>query len=143
MLTYEGLGYSAGFVRNFDLIIERVRNSEEIEVMEGPDDICAPLLKDKSAVDMHCHIQRVKRRDKLALNAIGYLLETPIVIGSRLRITPEILKRMREAFHQGAIRSACLNCPWATKCTEVAEAGFKGVHLDIDTSEQGGESDQR
>lgn len=137
MLTYEGIGYTERFVRNFDATLRRIQNSEEIEIVEGPDDICAPLLSDENAVDGHCRLKRVERRDTRALEALSGLLGKSVSAGSHIQITASMLERLREEFKQGRIRSACRNCPWYQTCTESADTGFVNANLVMETSKKG------
>ncbi len=44
MLTFVGKGYSPAFVENYDRIAGRLSEGEDILLVDGPDDICAPLL---------------------------------------------------------------------------------------------------
>ncbi len=64
MLTYIGKGYSPAFVDNYDTIAERLSGGEDIEIIDGPDDICQPLL---CTGDCHCFNESVVVRDRLAL----------------------------------------------------------------------------
>ena len=49
LLTYVGKGYGDAFIRNYDRIAQRLSMGEAIMVVDGPDDICAPLLTDLDA----------------------------------------------------------------------------------------------
>jgi len=43
ILTFAGKGYSPAFVANMAGVVARIGAGEPIEVVAGPDDICAPL----------------------------------------------------------------------------------------------------
>lgn len=45
VLTFEGAGYSQRFTRNLAAIVERLSAGEEILIVAGPDDICAPVVR--------------------------------------------------------------------------------------------------
>lgn len=128
MLTYIGRGYSPGFTANYDGIAQRLSSGEEIELISGPDDICAPLLCSEKP---HCHQKSVLRRDDQAANAIADLLQCPLGVGSRITFDAELLARMRQAFARHTIRRACLGCEWFDLCTTVADEGFPGARIAI------------
>jgi uncharacterized protein len=72
MLTYVGKGYGAAFAENCDAVVRRLSGGEELLLVEGPDDICRPLLED---ADAHCFRDSVLERDARAASAVGELLE--------------------------------------------------------------------
>lgn len=126
MLTYIGKGYSPAFVDNYDTIARRLSGGEDIEIIDGPDDICQPLL---CTGDCHCFNENVVVRDRLALNAVSDLLETTIAAGSDFELDAARLALMRTAFAAGIIRKACRSCEWSDLCTRIAVkddyAGFQ------------------
>ena len=63
LLTYVGKGYSAAFVANYDAIARRLSRGEHIEIVDGPDDICRPLLGEP---EPHCWRDSVIVRDEQA-----------------------------------------------------------------------------
>ena len=60
MLSYSGEGYSPAFVHGFNGIVQRLGAGEPMELVTGPDAICAPLCNDACA---HCHNASVTQRD--------------------------------------------------------------------------------
>lgn len=126
LLTYAGKGYSSAFTANYDVIAERISRGEEILIVEGPDDICAPLL-DQS--DPHCWRESVTVRDRLAAGELGELLPGSIEAGTRMSFGPDTMKKMREAFRARRIRAACLGCEWNQLCSSIAADGYKGTRL--------------
>ncbi len=132
MLTYVGKGYSPAFVENYDAIAGRLSAGEKILVVDGPDDVCAPLLRD---ADCHCHEASVQERDRRALAALSALLEIPLETGATLRLDAARLRRMRAAFAAGRIRSACAAvghrpaCEWSSLCSRIADGGYDGVRI--------------
>lgn len=129
VLTYVGRGYSPVFTANFDVIAGRIARGEDILVVDGPDDVCAPLLGDVGA---HCVRDSVIERDHLAARDVGRLLGRPIEAGQRLTLDGELLGRMREAFSSGRTRSACAGCEWTGLCGTIAAGGFRGAAVPDD-----------
>ena len=126
MLTYSGRGYGPAFAANYDAIMERLRGGEDILIVAGPDDVCAPLLCEK---EPHCHNESVTTRDRQSADAIAALLCRPIVPGEKISLTPELLMRLRAAFSSGRIRRACEGCEWHSLCTTTAAEGYSQARL--------------
>jgi uncharacterized protein len=128
MLTYVGKGYSPAFVENYEAIAARLSAGEEIELVAGPDDICAPLTADPEA---HCHGTSVVQRDREASAAIARLIGRPLNLGARITPSPALLARLRKTFATGEIRTACSGCEWSGLCDSVADGGYIGVRVGI------------
>ncbi len=126
MLSYSGRGYSAAFVHGFNGLVQRLGAGEAIELVIGPDAICAPLSGDDCA---HCHGSSVTERDRRAAAALAPWFDQALVPGARLTLSTQRLAPLRAAFAQGRIRSACAGCPWETLCTDIARDGFAGTLL--------------
>lgn len=127
MLTHAGEGYSPEFNANFDRIAGFIAaGNQTIEVVFGPDDVCAPILAD---ADCHCRNASVLERDRLAAEALSELLHQPLNGGAKLEITGDMLDGMREAFARGTIRKACQGCQWSRFCNAVAKDNFAGTRL--------------
>ena len=126
MLTYAGEGYSPAFTAGFDAIVRRIGVGEEILLVSGPDDICAPLLETEGA---HCRRESVGERDRQADEALSVLLARPIGPGERIVINPSLLQQMRSAFAAGTIRTACAGCEWAGRCTAIAASRYRRAKL--------------
>ena len=125
--TYIGKGYSAEFVAGYERIVTRLNAGEEVEIIEGPDDICAPLLSEQTCP--HCHNDSVLHRDALAAREIARLIGRDLEIGHRMSLDRSTLARLRAAFAEGRLRSACQSCPWSALCDEIAEGGFAQTRL--------------
>ncbi|PDT52277.1 MULTISPECIES: DUF1284 domain-containing protein [Sinorhizobium] len=121
LLTYVGKGYTAAFTRNYLGIAARLSSGEAIEIVQGPDDICAPMLNDP---DAHCRNDSVLDRDDKALTAVADLLGMSLTAGSVLQLDGERLERLRASFAADSIRAACEACEWAQFCTRIAGDGF-------------------
>jgi len=129
MLTYIGKGYSPAFVENYEAITGHLSNGEDIEIVDGPDDICQPLLCES---DCHCFNASVAVRDRLAMEAISGLFGLVISAGSRLSLDAVQLGRMRAAFADGSIRKACKSCEWSELCTRIAvKDDYAGVQINL------------
>lgn len=126
MLTYAGEGYTPAFTAGFNRIVQRIREGDEILVVSGPDDVCAPLL---GGPDAHCRRNSVLERDRVSAGALAALLGCPILPGERIAITANHLARMRAAFAAGDSRGACSGCEWEAACTAIAAAGFGRARL--------------
>ncbi len=125
MLTFVGEGYTPSFTRNYRRIAGRLSAGEEILMVSGPDDICAPLLAEP---DHHCLRDSVFDRDRRAASAVANLLGLPgLAQGDRITPDAAMLARMRTAFGHGAIRDGCHGCEWSNLCSRVAERNFQGV----------------
>lgn len=126
MLTYIGKGYTSGFVENYDRVAARLNAGEDIELVEGADDICEGLLCESHA---HCFNEGVVQRDEMARLSVSALLDETLIAGKRLQATPDFLAKMRAAFAAGDIRQACRGCQWIRLCDRIAASGFAGVKI--------------
>jgi uncharacterized protein len=124
MLTFVGEGYTPAFTENYIRIARRLSSGEDIEVVDGPDDICAPLLSEAAA---HCRNDSVVARDRAAAQAVGRLLGIAVWKGTRIYPDAALLQRLRRNFALGTIRKACEECEWSELCGHVAERGFTDV----------------
>jgi hypothetical protein len=126
-LTFIGKGYSPTFVENFEKVIQRiVTDNEPVQVVDGPDDICAPLLNDEIS---HCRQPSVEHRDHLAAEALSHLLQQPVKAGTHLQLLPPTLDLLRNAFAAGTIRTACHGCQWHTLCDSISDSNFEGTKI--------------
>jgi uncharacterized protein len=119
-LTYIGEGYSAEFISNYDIVAARLAAGEEIVVVDGPDDICKPLL---ATANRHCTQARAAQRDRRAAAELHSVLGDYPQPGDHLNIS-ESIERLRSAFASGAIRGACTGCRWSDLCSTVAAQDF-------------------
>lgn len=126
MLTYIGKGYTSGFVENYDRVATRLNAGEDVELVEGADDICEGLLCESHA---HCFNDGIVQRDETARLSVSALLGETLTAGKRLQATPDILAQMRVAFAAGDIRQACRGCQWIRLCDRIAASGFAGVKI--------------
>ncbi|WP_105418823.1 DUF1284 domain-containing protein [Neorhizobium sp. T25_27] len=124
MLTFVGEGYSPAFVANYRRLAGRLSAGETIEIVSGPDDICAPLLSDESA---HCFGASVAGRDAAALADIARLLGRELEIGAVIASDQALFEQLRRAFSAGVTRDACTGCEWSSLCDRIAGEEYKGA----------------
>ncbi|MES2907213.1 MAG: DUF1284 domain-containing protein [Pseudomonadota bacterium] len=128
LLTYKGEGYTPRFIENYDAVASQLSAGAPFEIIEGPDDICAPLLAESACA--HCVKDRIRARDQLALEE----LETAGFNFSSCRaftFNKNTLSGMREAFAKSRIRGACVGCEWHGFCTQVAADGYNDTKLTV------------
>ena len=126
MLTFVGEGYSPRFVVNYGRVIDRIRAGERVVLVEGPDDICAPLL---GTDDPHCLNDSVRQRDAQALADVVSLTGLRLATGSDLELDAALITRLHAGFAAGTIRQACGGCQWSGLCDQVAGKGFAGTRV--------------
>lgn len=126
LLTYVGKGYSRAFVENYDRIAKRINDGEDIVVVEGPDDICAPISDDH---DAHCHRASVLARDRTAAEDVGNLLEIAVTPGVTISIGPAMFRQMRSGYAERVTNAACTGCQWFDLCLTVAKGGYGMVRV--------------
>ncbi|WP_173510593.1 DUF1284 domain-containing protein [Sinorhizobium psoraleae] len=124
LLTFVGEGYTPSFTGNYRQIAGRLSAGEPIEIVDGPDDICAPM---RDVPEAHCRNENIGCRDNRALAAVSDLLELSLGHGSVLILDDGRLQDLRGAFARGSVRAACDECEWSALCTRVATDGFDGV----------------
>lgn len=124
LLTYAGKGYSPAFIANFDAVAGRISQGEDILIVEGPDDICAPLLSDS---DPHCRRDSVTERDRLAARDLDQMMPGPVQSGAKMKFDTNLLRRMRVAFAEGRSRQACSRCEWSDLCSLIAANSYGGA----------------
>lgn len=129
MLTFLGKGYSAAFVKNYARIVERLNSGEDIRIVDGPDDICKPMLHEAGH---HCHNGSVKARDGIASRRIHDLLGLNLKTGQHLKLTGAQVETLRKAYENGAFRVACDGCQWQEMCTSIAASNYRGCRLNPD-----------
>ncbi|MBK4215132.1 DUF1284 domain-containing protein [Paracoccus caeni] len=128
MLTFTGKGYNPFFVARFAVIARRIHRGAEVEIVSGPDDICAPMLTDPQA---HCRNASVCQRDDQAAQDVGALLGRAIRPGDRFPLEAASIARMRAGFVNSQIRAACSGCDWAELCSDIAGARYAGTILPV------------
>ena len=126
ILTYAGDGYSPAFIANYNRLTDRIAGGADVGIVEGPDDLCAPILGEANA---HCRGASVAGRDRLAARDVGALLAVPIEPGRKLALDARTLQQLRAAFTSGRLRAACEGCQWSDLCSSIAMAGYSYARL--------------
>lgn len=131
MLTYIGKGYSQSFTDNYDRIINQLNMGDKtIELINGPDDMCAPRLCDENDTNCHCRENHIDDIDQEALSDIRKMPEfMDLQVGHRIQITENLIKSLRKAYKDNTIRTACIGCEWKDLCDGIAHDNFKGTKL--------------
>ncbi|MEM9580027.1 MAG: DUF1284 domain-containing protein [Pseudomonadota bacterium] len=124
ILTYIGKGYGPAFTDNMTVIAGRISAGEMIEIVDGPDDICAPR---RAETDAHCCDESIRNRDLKAAVDIERVVRRPVHRGARFSFDGDLLKRLRAAFTQDQVRSACGHCQWSEICSAVSRNGYVGA----------------
>lgn len=124
LLTFVGKGYTPAFTANLAAIARRIADGEEVVVVAGPDDVCAPLLAEAGA---HCLLDSVVARDAAAARDVGDLIGRVVRPGERFVLDAGLVGFMRSAFAEGRTRSACAGCEWQDLCTGIAAADYRGT----------------
>ncbi|WP_274651156.1 DUF1284 domain-containing protein [Paenibacillus humicola] len=104
LLGYRGKGYSDGFCANMTTIYETLRTQPEteLELIEGPDDICAAFPDDQVP---HCENDSVYRKDEDILALAG------LRIGARIRWS-DVCTQVAMRVKPDDIGRLCRSCRW-------------------------------
>ncbi|MEW6446477.1 MAG: DUF1284 domain-containing protein [Bacillota bacterium] len=110
---FRGEGYSREFVENLENVIGRAERGEEIELVEGPDDVCRTCA---SLHDGRCTSEpaggeaKIRPLDSKAADRLG------VGIGERV-FWREITARV-SATPKGWLAAFCEGCRWEDACLE-------------------------
>jgi hypothetical protein len=126
LLTYLGKGYTPAFVANYSRIVRRLNNGETVRLVSGPDDLCRPMLTEPNC---HCHNESVRLRDDQAAADVSKVLGVNLDNADDLLLDADRVRRLREAFATGLVRTACNGCEWHQLCTGIAQNNFRGCRL--------------
>lgn len=104
LLGYRGKGYSQEFCVNMTEIYEKLRlyPETEIEVIEGPDDICRAFPKDQHP---HCENASVYGKDSEVVSRLG------LGVGETDSWS-NVCERVSRTVQPEDIRTICTNCRW-------------------------------
>jgi hypothetical protein len=122
LLTYKGLGYSPAFVEAMTATAAALAAGATAEIIEGADDICAPLCREQD--NPHCHEATVPERDRRALTLVSAVLCRDVAVGDRFAFDAPLRQRLRTAYAEGAFADACALCEWQPLCRDIAASGF-------------------
>lgn len=125
LLTYKGLGYSPEFVAGMTAIAGRLIAGAVAEIVDGPDDICAPLCRAEN--HPHCHEATVPERDRRALSLVAGVLGRSVNVGDRFVFDRGTRAGLRAAYRDGAFEAACALCEWQSLCRDIAVGDYAGT----------------
>ncbi len=113
---YRGEGYSRGFVENLEDVVRRATEGEEIEVVEGADDICraCPTVREGKCVATPGADKKIRKMDAEAAARLG------VEVGSKVRWHDVKAKVM--ATPKEWLAAFCEECDWEETCAEVKTA---------------------
>ena len=112
ILNFIGNGYSDTFVNNMKNIIERLRQSEEVILVKGCDDICACCPRNQNG---HCQSDQP---DEFDLNTEKLLPSTPLLTWDQLEI-------QLKPHNNHSLTSICKDCEWLSLCLKVNGSQLK------------------
>lgn len=103
---FRGEGYSEEFIKNIYSVVAK----EELEIIEGPDEVCArcPYLKDNKCSSGEYTDEKILFQDKEALRLLGFKPGRVVdweLISARL---PQILEKWKIQF--------CMDCGYRKVC---------------------------
>lgn len=104
LMGYRGKGYSDGFCANMTAVYETLRTKPDtrIELIEGPDDICAAFPADQPS---HCGNETVYKKDSDIAAKLGYRT------GDLFR-WEEACERVAASVEPDDIGVLCRDCRW-------------------------------
>lgn len=107
---FQGEGYSEEYVENLRNVLERADKKEEIEVVEGPDDICraCPSLKEDRCNHKNGADLEISNLDNIAIKFLGVAKGEKVIwsnIKNKIKLAP---KEWLAAF--------CEGCDWENVC---------------------------
>lgn len=113
---YRGEGYSREFVENLDDVIRRATEGEEIEVVEGADDICraCPTLQGEKCVARPGVDIEIREMDAEATAYLG------VEVGSK--VFWQEMKSKVMAMPKEWLVAFCEGCDWEEVCAEIKKA---------------------
>ncbi len=109
---YRGEGYSREFVENLEDVVRRATEGEEIEVVEGADDICraCPTLQGEKCVARPGVDAEIREMDAEAAAHLG------VEVGSKVlwhEIKAKVMTTSKEW-----LAAFCEGCDWGEVCAE-------------------------
>jgi hypothetical protein len=134
ILVHSGNGYTPCFKTNTHQVIAKINDGAPIELVQGPDDICAGFSPEGKTQHWHSHgcskNRSVQFMDRMASFEIRYWLQMPpLKKGEAMTLDKNTVSWLRLVYSKNLIRSACQKCGWKEACSEVAANKFAGVKL--------------
>ncbi|ADL08242.1 DUF1284 domain-containing protein [Thermosediminibacter oceani] len=110
---FQGEGYNREFVDNLKGLVDRAGRGEEIEVVEGPDDVCraCPYLSGNRCAHKEGADQEIRQLDGKALSFLK--------ISAGQRVNWLKLKEKIKSAPEHWFSSFCRGCDWESVCDRV------------------------
>ncbi|MBE0467384.1 MAG: DUF1284 domain-containing protein [Candidatus Desulforudis sp.] len=110
---YRGEGYSREFVENLEDVLRRAKEGEEIEVVEGADDICraCPTLRGGKCVSAPEADTEIRKMDGQAAAHLG------VPAGSK--VLWQDIQAQVTATPGEWLAAFCEDCQWEEVCAEI------------------------
>ncbi|MFZ5906319.1 MAG: DUF1284 domain-containing protein [Nitrospirota bacterium] len=107
---FKGEGYRPDFVENLRKVLDRAKAGEQIEICEGPDDICrmCPFLEKDRCLYHEDAEEEIREMDRAATDLLR------IRSGGNIA-WPDIQERIPGIFTVW-VRKFCGDCDWFTVC---------------------------
>ncbi|MFZ3383038.1 MAG: DUF1284 domain-containing protein [Candidatus Methanoperedens sp.] len=105
---FRGEGYSEDFIKN----IYEVLKKEKVEIVSGPDEVCAkcPYLKDEKCASYEYTNEMILLQDKESLRLLGFVPGEIVDWKMISAILPDILEEWKGQFCAGCgYRQVCFN----------------------------------
>ncbi|MGB9858146.1 MAG: DUF1284 domain-containing protein [Dictyoglomaceae bacterium] len=108
LLHFEGKGYSEEFIKNMQMLKERLEKGEIFELIASPDDICSkcPYLLNETCSKGE---DEIKRKD---LRIIEYLNLRESAEYNFLHLKEAILRKIK----RNIFKELCKDCSWFYLC---------------------------
>ncbi len=128
ILTYRGKGYTQAFVERMSGLVGAINAGRPVQLVTGPDDICAGLTDQcRSDVSHDCAARDILRLDKLAVDAVSAVLKRDLTTARTL--LEDDVGTLRIAYASGTIRAACSGCSWKDFCDQIVDEKFAQTKL--------------
>lgn len=107
---FKGEGYSREFIENLSDVLSKVEKDEEIEVVEGADDVCraCPSLQAGKCASKPDAEQEVRKLDRMAMDRLG------IEVGGK--VLWRDVKTVIYATTNEWFAAYCRGCEWERVC---------------------------
>ncbi|NHM25886.1 DUF1284 domain-containing protein [Desulfofundulus sp. TPOSR] len=113
---YRGEGYNREFVENLENVMRRATEGEEVEIVQGADDICraCPTLQGEKCVAKPGVDAEIREMDAEAAAYLG------VEVGSKV-LWHEIKAKVMETPKEW-LAAFCEGCDWGEVCAEKKKA---------------------
>lgn len=110
---FQGEGYSEDYVENLKQLLNRAEKGEEIEVVQGPDDVCRACPSLKGDVCMH------KEGADEEINALDRQARSYLGIEPGQKVHWSGIKQKVAGVPGSWFENFCRGCDWENVCNRV------------------------